>query len=77
MHLRSSLRRLCRPLKPILRSLTPSHRHMASLRRPLNRSHHSLAPLSPLVPFYRPIMHFLNLGLMPLHRSKLCIAVTY
>ena len=78
MHLRSFLRRLCQPLKPILRSLTPSHCHIASLRRPLNRSHHSLAPLHhPWVPFYRPIMHFSNLGLLPLHHPELCITVTY
>ena len=63
MHLRSFLRRLCRSLKTILRSLTPSHRHMASLRPPLNRPHHSLAPLlNPLVPFYRPIMHFFEIN---------------
>ena len=68
----------CYELKPSLRSLTPSHRHMASLRRPLNRSHHSFARLlHPLVPFYRPIMHFLSLGLMPPHDSELCLTVTY
>ena len=76
MHLRSPLGHLCRPLKPILHSLMPSHRHMASLRRPSNRPHHSLAPLlHPLVPFYRPIMQFSKL--MPLHRPELCITVTY
>ena len=55
---------------------TRGPRHMAFLRRPLNRPHHYLAPLlHPLVPFYRPIMHFLKL--IPLNLPELCITVTY
>ena len=50
---------------------------MASLRPPLNRSHHSLVPLHHhLVPFHLLILHFSNLGLMPLHRPEL-LTVTY
>ena len=55
---------------------TRGPRHMAFLRRPLSRPHHYLAPLlHPLVPFYRPIMHFLKL--IPLNRPELCITVNY